>query len=135
MKLIFAVAFAILPSVARASCTGYPLSSICIPAESVLDGTLSTGVNVFITTGSLLSGKWQTEQITNTLTSSMTISGIGLTGKLQMLQRTMSQLAAITPAIGDAYLCSNCAIPGSIAVATGTAAGNFGIVAPVGVLQ
>ena len=46
-------------------------------------------------------------------------------GPLKLYVRTLAQLQAITPAAGDVYLCSNCAIPYQIAVGTGAVINGF----------
>lgn len=52
-------------------------------------------------------------------------------GPATIYSRTKAQIIAITPtAVGQMYLCSNCAIAGSLAISTGTGAGNFAVFAP-----
>lgn len=63
--------------------------------------------------------------------STFTATGfLNMGGATNLQTKTLAQLQAITPALGDAYRCSNCAVAQSIAIATGTGAGNFAIFAP-----
>jgi hypothetical protein len=75
------------------------------------------------------------DTITNAAAGTTTFSGaVALGGAAKLYKRTLAQILAITPAVGDAYICSDCVVPYSMAVATGTSAGQFGIFAP-GTLQ
>jgi hypothetical protein len=53
-------------------------------------------------------------------------NGTGVfTGGARFAVKTIAQLQALAPVIGDSFLCSNCATAYNIVTATGTSAGNF----------
>lgn len=46
-------------------------------------------------------------------------------------KKTLAQIVATKPSdMGEMYSCTDCAVPGSVAVSTGTGTGNFGVLAP-----
>lgn len=57
--------------------------------------------------------------------STFTAGGLALGGPFNAQSRTKAQFDAITPAVGDSYLCSNCTVPYDICVATGATIGGF----------
>jgi hypothetical protein len=61
----------------------------------------------------------------------LTIGGfLAVGGPTNLASHTIAELQGIVPSVGDIYRCSDCVIPESIAIATGTSAGNFGIIQP-----
>lgn len=52
------------------------------------------------------------------------LSGLVMSGPVGHQSRTVAQLQAIVPALGDSYYCSDCS-PKKLVVSTGTSAGNF----------
>ena len=51
-------------------------------------------------------------------------------GPLSLQAKTIAELQAITPAVGDMYKCTNCLVPYSTAVGTAASPGAFGILPP-----
>jgi len=123
-----------------------------VPAASVLAGSLGTGdytvtgklnttgdlyiapATAYTSTMTAASGNFDAggaitakTSITATTSVSATTALAVTAGPLKLYLRTKAQLNGLTPAVGDAYLCSDCGIPYDIAVATGTgaAAGQF----------
>ena len=63
--------------------------------------------------------------------STFTVNGtLNMGAPFNLKTKTLAELKTIVPAVGDVYRCSDCLVPYSIAEATGTNAGNFGIFAP-----
>jgi len=84
------------------------------------------------------SGNFAAGTITASVTGAASLnvlkSGDTMTGKLALQSKSLSELLGISPAVGDMYVCSDCTPAYSVAIGTGTGAGNFGIFSP-GTLQ
>jgi hypothetical protein len=94
-----------------ASLSGANLTGI--PAAAVSAGSLGTGA--FTVTGAF-----------NATTSISAASALAVTaGPLQPYQRTKAQLHALTPAVGDVYVCSDCTNTYTLVVGTGTVVNGF----------
>jgi len=144
MKTILALALLCFAVSARATCTGYPLSSVCIPAESIIAGTLDPSVQgsgcgaanlpggVTITYG-LRAGSMTTTGLLSATgavgasvtyglaAGSVTVNGVGIINALGQI-----------PALSSAYFASLSganltAIPAASIVAGSLGTGDFAI--------
>ncbi len=82
--------------------------------------------------GSSASITYGVASATAAISGAASVGSLSVTaGSSSLYARTIAQLLAITPtAVGQMYRCSDCSVAGSIAVSTGTSAGQFGIIAP-----
>lgn len=83
-----------------------------------------TGIGAFTKEITMQNG----ETIDNATDGTIAVTGaLSMTGATKMAKKTIAELLAITPAVGDAYICSDCTVPYSIAIGTAASAGAFGL--------
>ena len=94
------------------------------PGDAILQaGTVSGGEVRLMTNGV---NQLVIDQSGNTVMGSgATKSTFTTAGYFQLLQRTKAQLDAVTPAVGDQVLCSDCTVPYDLCVATGATLSGF----------
>lgn len=87
-------------------------------ALAINDDSITTSNAVTISSNLVVSG---------TLSQSglVALSSAALTGSLKLAVKAKAFFDATTPAVGDAYLCSNCTIPYSVCVGTGASLSGF----------
>ena len=130
LALVAAVTFVTsVTSVHATTVDTWPKTNLIVNGNLTVKGSITPPPTFYSTqtvTAAGLSATYGVAAATAAFSGAITTAGITNTGTANICPaKTIAQLAAITPAVGDCYSCSNCTLTYDIVVGTGAVIEGF----------